>query len=224
MRILIVGNNSVPCQSFRDHLPGAETKIVDAVGAGEETFLYLHYSDVVLVSSALPEALALVQEISTNYPELSVLVTGVEEETERILQYAEAGANGYLVRDEAVETMVQKIEASVRGEALVSPQVAASLMMRLASLSRNTQARSRYLSTQVECEDLTPRQSEVLELLREDLSNREIANRLYIQVGTVKNHVHHILRKLDVHDRYEAVAAYGRWLQREGAREAYVLP
>jgi DNA-binding NarL/FixJ family response regulator len=56
----------------------------------------------------------------------------------------------------------------------------------------------------------------------ERLSNQQIANRLHIQVGTVKNHVHHILKKLGVHDRYEAAAAYGRWLQQEGARQAYV--
>jgi DNA-binding NarL/FixJ family response regulator len=188
----------------------------------EEARFQLRHSDVVLVGSSLPEAPELAAEIADNWPEIKMLVTGVEEDPEEIIRYIEAGAAGYLVREESAEKMVKKIEAAAEEQALVSPQMAASLMSHVATLTHLTRSPAHDAGTPAQCKELTPRQHEVLDLVRQELSNQEIANRLHIQVGTVKNHVHHILQKLDVHDRYEAAAAYGRWLQREGAREAYV--
>lgn len=223
LRILIVDRPTISYRPFRDQLQQEEMRVISIAGTTGEARLQLCHSDVVLVGSELPEAPALVQEITTEYPELKVLVAGIEEEARLILQFVEAGADGYLVREESAESMVQKVRAAVRGEALVSPRVAASLMFRMATLSRQRHAPVRHPFTRVEYEELTPRQSEVLELIREDLSNQQIADHLHIQVGTVKNHVHHILKKLDVHDRYEAAAAYDRWLQQESAREVYVM-
>lgn len=222
LRILIVDEPVISYRPFREQLKEEEMRIVSVVDTLEEAYLHLRYSDVVIVGNALAQAPTLIEEISNDHPEVNVLVSGVEEEVEQILRYVEAGADGYLAREEAPEKMVQKIEATIEGEALVSPRVAASLLSRVATLSNHVPVSTHRSLSQVEYEELTPRQSEVLELLHEELSNRQIANRLHIQVGTVKNHVHHILKKLDVHDRYEAAAAYGRWLTHEGAHEAYV--
>jgi DNA-binding NarL/FixJ family response regulator len=102
-----------------------------------------------------------------------------------------------------VTDLVDKIHAAHRGEALVSPEIAGALVSRITEL---TEVRPipeyRYRLDQVA--DLTPREQEVLDLIGEGLSNQEIADHLVIEVGTVKNHVHSILNKLDVSDRDEA--------------------
>lgn len=222
LRILIVDKPSVSYRSLRNQLPQAEMRVVSVVSTAEEARLHLRHSDVVLVGSDLPQAAALVSEIAAEHPRLKVLVAGVEEPAEQILRYVEAGAAGYLMREESAESTRQKIEAAAEGEALVSPRVAASLISHVAALSNETLAPVGHSLGQIQCKELTRRQREVLGLIREEMTNQQIANRLHIEVGTVKNHVHHILQKLDVHDRYEAAAAYGRWLRQEGAREAYV--
>lgn len=224
LRILIVDDPTISYRTFRDLSAKEEDmRVVSIASSSEEARLHLRHSDVVLVGNALTDATALVEEISAAHPELKVLVSGIEEEASQILKYVEAGAAGYLVSKESAERMLQKVRATAEGEALVSPKVAASLISRVATLANHAPPAVHHALSHVDCAELTPRQSEVLSLIHEErLSNQEIANRLHIQVGTVKNHVHHILKKLGVHDRYEAAAAYGRWLQQEGARQAYV--
>jgi DNA-binding NarL/FixJ family response regulator len=95
------------------------------------------------------------------------------------------------------------VRAAQRDAALVSPRIAAALMSRISELANwgpetDTGAAS--------IEALTPREREVLGLVAQGLSNKEIAERLYIQTGTVKNHVHNIFKKLDVSNREEAAA------------------
>lgn len=223
LRILIVDNPTASYRLFRERLRAAEMQLVSLAHNSAEARLHLRHSDVVVVGNSLPDASALVKEISTKHPKLGVLVAGLEEDAAQIIEYVEAGADGYLVREESAESMLQKVQATAAGEALVSPRVAASLISHMAMLANHTPTPARRSLSHVDCDELTPRQSEVLELIHEEkLSNQQIANRLHIQVGTVKNHVHHILKKLGVHDRYEAAAAFGRWLQQEGARQAYV--
>ena len=224
LRVLIVDDPAISYRSFRDLSSKEEDmRVVSITHSSEEARLHLRHSDVILVGSALPEATALVEEINANHPHLKVLVSGIEEEATQILNYVEAGAAGYLVGEETPERMLQKVRATAEGEALVSRSVAASLISRVATLANHTPAAVHHSLSHVNCEELTPRQNEVLSLIHDErLSNQEIANRLHIEVGTVKNHVHHILKKLGLHDRYEAAAAYGRWLQKEGARQAYV--
>jgi DNA-binding NarL/FixJ family response regulator len=161
--------------------------------------------DFVLVRNNLPNegALELTQTLKDDGSAVKVLVIGVAEQEEVILRFIEAGAAGYVLSDESVTDLVEKIHAAHRGEALVSPEIAGALVSRITEL---TEVRPipeyRYRLDQVA--DLTPREQDVLDLVGEGLSNQEIADRLVIEVGTVKNHVHSILQKLDVSDRDEA--------------------
>jgi DNA-binding NarL/FixJ family response regulator len=159
--------------------------------------------DVVLVSTRLPEngALRLTEAVTGEDPSTDVLVLGVTEKKERVLQYIEAGAVGYVVKDDTVEDMLTAIRAAQKGKALVSPKIAAALMERVSELA----GMFADLETGViESAGLTPREIEVLELLGKNLTNQEIAGQLFIEVGTVKNHVHSILNKLNVNTRDEA--------------------
>ena len=96
----------------------------------------------------------------------------------------------------SLDELADVLRVAARGEALCSPQMIAALLRRVATLARENTATSA----------LTGRELEVMALIDEGLSNKQIARRLSIELPTVKNHVHHILEKLGVQGRYEAAA------------------
>jgi DNA-binding NarL/FixJ family response regulator len=162
-------------------------------------------ADVVLVSTRLREegALRFTEGAVERDASAKVLVIGLRESEQEVLKYVEAGADGYVLRDNSVDTLLEKIRAANQGEALIAPDIAYALMSRLTELA---QLLSRVETGLDEPVDLTPREQEVLDLVGEGLTNQQIADRLYIEVGTVKNHVHSILQKLDVNSREDAAA------------------
>lgn len=170
--------------------------------------------DVFLISVTLPEegALELIQWISAELRDSKVLVVGSEEEdAAEILECIEEGAAGYVSRNGSLKELKQNLRATVKGETRCSPRLARSVFSRLTELAnRNREESGREQPV------LTVRELEILELVAEGLSNKEIAKKLIISLHTVKNHVHNILEKLEVSGRYAAVSyAYDRrWLRR----------
>jgi len=162
---------------------------------------------VALVSIKLPNnaALQLVRAVAnTKAPiKVKVLVTDLIQSTVAILQCVEEGAAGYVYEDESVTDLVKKIHALEQNEFIVSPAVAAALITRIAELKRTLQDGEQNKGSG-QWDDLTPREREVLDLLAQARSNQEIAQALIIEVGTVKNHVHSIFRKLDIRERQHA--------------------
>jgi DNA-binding NarL/FixJ family response regulator len=163
--------------------------------------------DVVLVSTRLPDkgALRLTQAMTEADPSVKILVLGLTESKEHILRYVEAGADGYVLKDDSVNELITHIRAAHSGKAFASPKIVAALMSRVQELSQTVEEAKTDLP---ESSELTPREIEVLQLIEQGLTNQEIANRLVIEVGTVKNHVHSILQKLDVSSRQEAAAYF----------------
>jgi len=163
--------------------------------------------DVALVSTRMPDkgALKLTQAMTAADPSVKVLVLGLTESKERVLRYVEAGADGYVLRDDSVDELVTHIRAAHSDKAFASPKIVAALMSRVHELSQAVEE----IGTEVsESAELTPREIEVLQLIEQGLGNQEIADRLVIEVGTVKNHVHSILQKLDVSSRHDAAAYF----------------
>jgi DNA-binding NarL/FixJ family response regulator len=160
------------------------------------------HSNVVLVSTNLPNngTLTLVQA-ARSVSSAKILVVGLAEVEEVILHYIEAGASGYVFEEDSIDMLVKNIRVVHSGEALVSPEVAATLIARVAELAALRPLPAPRTNGSY---DLTPREAEVLDLIGEGLSNQEIADRLVIEVGTVKNHVHSILQKLEVDSRQDA--------------------
>jgi DNA-binding NarL/FixJ family response regulator len=115
----------------------------------------------------------------------------------------ECGVVGFVPRDASLSDLVSTIESALCGEANVSPRLAASLMRRLASIARQR-------SPAAVATHLTQREQEILAMLGEGLSNKQIAARLIIEVATVKNHVHNILSKTKLNRRSEAAALLRR--------------
>jgi DNA-binding NarL/FixJ family response regulator len=161
--------------------------------------------DVALVSTRLPDqgALKLTSTITEFKPSTKVLALGLTEEKQHVLRYVEAGATGYILKDDSLEGMIETIRAAQDGKVFVSPQIAAAIMERLATLARLF---SDVESSITDTTELTARELEVLKLVGEGQTNQQIAEHLVIEVGTVKNHVHNILDKLHVSSRGEAAA------------------
>jgi len=161
--------------------------------------------DVALVSTRLPDqgALKLTSAITELTPSTKVLALGLTEEKQRVLRYVEAGATGYVLKDDSLEDLIETVRAAQDGKVFVSPQIAAALMERLSNLAHIFSGIENSVS---DTASLTSRELEVLQLIGDGLTNQRIAEQLVIEVGTVKNHVHNILDKLNVGSRGEAAA------------------
>lgn len=161
--------------------------------------------DVALVSTRLPDqgALKLTSAITELKPSTKVLALGLTEEKQRVLRYVEAGATGYVLKDDSLEDLIETVRAAQDGKVFVSPQIAAALMERLSNLARMFSDVENHVTDPT---GLTTRELEVLQLIGRGRTNQQIAEELVIEVGTVKNHVHNILDKLNVSSRGEAAA------------------
>lgn len=130
-----------------------------------------------------------------------LVITGLPPSDPILVQYLEAGADAYLTEELSLGGLLLVLRLLDRGEVLVAPPTAHLLVRRIHAMADLLEASGVDVSAMA---DLTSREKEVLDLLGHRLSNKEIAKRLYIGVGTVKSHVHSILGKLDVRDREEA--------------------
>lgn len=168
--------------------------------------------DVALVSIQLSNetALELTSLIVEVAPSTKVLVLGLADNKHHVLKYVEAGAAGYILQDSSVDEMIEAVHLARRGEAQVSTKVAAAILERL---SKMTKVFSRVDNFILEDNRLTQRELEVLGFISQGFSNQEIASQLVVEVGTVKNHVHSIIKKLNVNNREEA-ATYLAFIKR----------
>ena len=155
--------------------------------------------DVVLVDLAMAGWEEAVRAIVVAAEEARVVVLGVREVEDEVVACAEAGVSGYVTREASLDELVEIVESVVRGESLCSPRISAVLLRRVTELS----ARERRPAA---VDRLTPREVQIVRLIDEGLSNKQIAGRLSIELATVKNHVHSILEKLQVERRGEAAA------------------
>ncbi len=162
--------------------------------------------DVVLLDMATSNGLDVARAVAHASPAGRVVALAVPEDDHEVIACAEAGVAGYVPRHASLEELVAVIQSAARGEALCSPRVAASLLRRLAALGGGPNGAGF-------AGHLTAREREIVRLIDGGLSNKEIARELGIEVATVKNHVHNLLEKLQVHRRGEAAARVrgGRW-------------
>jgi len=184
-----------------------DIQVVGQAGSQSEALTLVEETacNILLVAATLPEngALMLTHTLSQTHPDIKVLIFGVPKSKVLILQYVMAGAAGYVLQEVAADRLFDNIRAAYEGKALISPDIAAVFIEHITELAQLSSQAHLDLATY---EALTPREMEVLELIDAGLSNQEIAARLFIEVGTVKNHVHNILQKLDVSNREDAAA------------------
>jgi two-component system nitrate/nitrite response regulator NarL len=152
--------------------------------------------DVVLLDVAGENRVAAITALVHAIPGVKVIACAVPETEQDVIPCAEAGVAACLPRETPLAELGAAIERVASGESIASPRVAAMLLRHVATLAARSSPEVR----------LTARESEILELIDDGMSNKQIARRLSIELSTVKNHVHNILEKLQVHRRYEAAA------------------
>lgn len=155
-------------------------------------------ADVVLVDVTAPGGSDVLRTLAAEGA-LRLVVLGIRESEEEVLACAEAGIAGYVSRDDSLAALTDTIDSVVRGEFSCPPHITASLVRRLTVLARQTVPVAGVPR-------LTNRELEIIALVDQGLSNREIAGRLCITTATVKNHVHNALEKLGARRRGEAAA------------------
>ena len=158
--------------------------------------------DVVLMDIRMPRVSGIeaTRAIRDTVPTTKILMLTVSDEDSDLYEAIKAGANGYLLKDISIEEIADSVRAVVQGQSLISPSMASKLLSEFNVLSKRAEERQ-----QLPAPALTSRELEVLKLVAKGMSNREIADELYISENTVKNHVRNILEKLHLHSRMEAV-------------------
>jgi DNA-binding NarL/FixJ family response regulator len=136
--------------------------------------------------------------IAEAVPSAKILMLTVSDEEEDLYEAIKAGATGYLLKEISIEEVANAIRSVTTGQSLISPSMASKLLNEFNNLAK--QAQQKVLAPK-----LTDRELQVLKLVAQGLSNREVAEELFISENTVKNHVRNILEKLHLHSRMEAV-------------------
>jgi DNA-binding NarL/FixJ family response regulator len=158
--------------------------------------------DVVLMDVRMPKTSGIdaTRKIADVIPTAKILMLTVSDEEEDLFEAIKAGASGYLLKEISIEEVADAIRAVVEGQSLISPSMASKLLSEFNSLAKRAEEKQNIPTPR-----LTDRELEVLKLVAQGMSNREIAGQLFISENTVKNHVRNILEKLHLHSRMEAV-------------------
>ena len=157
--------------------------------------------DVVLMDLHMPvlDGIAATRRLRVEQPGVRVLALTTFDDDEDVFAALRAGALGYLLKDVSSDRLVEAVLSAARGESVLQPSVAAKVVARFAQLDDAPRSRPQPLVV-----PLSDRELDVLRLLADGRSNREIATALFLAEGTVKNHVTNVLGKLGARDRTQA--------------------
>jgi DNA-binding NarL/FixJ family response regulator len=218
VRVLVADDQALVRAGFRKILEADPTiEVVGEAADGLEAVecARLHVPDVVLMDIRMPglDGIAATRRLSEELkdgPRVLVLTTfGLEDYVYEALR---AGASGFLLKDVPPEQLISAVHVVARGDALLDPAITRSVIEAFASRP----AARRELAERIE--ELTPRERDVFALVARGLSNAEIAGELVVGDGTVKTHVAHLLLKLGLRDRVQAVIyAYEAGVVQPGA-------
>jgi two-component system nitrate/nitrite response regulator NarL len=178
-------------------MPDVEIVVTADTRAAATVSARLNRCDIALVDMTDPENADTARALIECQPGLKAVALAAPESDARIVACAEVGISGYVAREANLEQLVETLRAVRRGEAVCSARATAWLLRYIARNASNH--RNAMLPPQ-----LTHREGDVLSLIADGLSNKEIATSLSIEVSTVKNHVHSLIRKLGVRSRSEA--------------------
>lgn len=199
--LALVGGSALYRESIRrvlDEAGGLEVVGTAASLAEAAPLIERGRSDVLVVDLQWERDLAGLASTKDRHPDVRLIALGVDDDEATVIGCAAAGVVGYLAHDTTAAELVQAIKRVAKGELVCPPPIVETLVRWLSRRPGRAAASA--------LDGLTRREHEVIELVGLGLSNKQIAERLCIQVATVKSHVHSILTKLDLDRRAEVVA------------------
>ncbi|HET7697374.1 MAG TPA: response regulator transcription factor [Vicinamibacterales bacterium] len=204
IRVLIADDQALFREGLRTLLSTRpEVEVVGEAANGLEALAMAAHLQpaVVLMDLQMPQmdGIQATARMRDRHPGIPVLVLTTFDDDANLFGALRAGAAGYLLKDVSSETLVAALQAATRGESFLQSTVTGRVVAAFARLMEEGHGRAEALVL-----PLSPREREILALLGTGASNKEIADRLNLAEGTVKNHVTNILGKLDVRDRTQA--------------------
>ena len=201
--VVIIDDHPVVRAGMRLVLSAAPDIAVVAEGATGADALRLvdqHHPRVLVLDVNLPDmnGVAVAQELRKQHTDTAILALTAHQDSQIVFGLLECGAIGYVLKDEALESLASAVRAAARGESWLSPSVASQVVRRAVGQTPPAPAESPPTP-------LTPREIQVLCLLAQGLDNAAIAQRLVLTTRTIQNHVSNIYGKLGVTSRAEAI-------------------
>lgn len=180
----------------------AGVHVVAEANDGREVLplIHAHQPDIVLMDIAMPEmnGLEATARVVRDFPHVRVLILSMHASEEYVVQALHAGASGYLLKNAAADELELAIRAVARGEAYLSPLVSKQVISSYLQHVRNGQVQD--IDIPDSYQRLTARQREILQLVAEGRTTKEIAQRLQISIKTVETHRTELMRRLDIHE------------------------
>ena len=202
IRVFICDDQWIVCEGLEAIL--STDPDIQVVGLADDGYQALERipearPDVVLMDLKMPgmNGIQATQKLKTEHPDIKVLVLTTYGEDEWVMDAIRSGADGYMLKGTPRESLIAAVKGTAQGGTHVDPAVAGGLFKQVASVGAPP-------SNAEIADALSQREMEVLKLLARGLSNSDIARRLYLSEGTVRNYVSAILSKLDVTDRTQA--------------------
>lgn len=203
IKVLLAEDHTIVRKGIRSLL--ADDPKIEVVGEAEdgreavEKVVSLS-PDIVLMDITMPNlnGLEATRQIKKQFPEVKVLMLTMYTNEAYIFQVLQAGASGYLVKQSAPAELLSAIAAVHRGDTFLSPSISKKIVDGYLQKGMETAVTTRY-------EKLTSREREILQLITEGCSNKEIAEKLTISVKTVGVHRNNLMEKLDIHNTTELV-------------------
>lgn len=197
IRVYLVDDHPFVLKGLRTYLETQDDiEVIGEAEKGEKAIKEIKEMkpDVAIVDLRLPDknGTEITKEVKNEGMKTEIIILSSYNRDQEVIEAIDAGALSYLMKDSSPEKLVEAIKVAETGEPVLHPRVAKKIMQRA-------------VGKKVVSEPLTDREMEVLSLLVKGLSNKEIADDLYISTRTIKSHVSNILRKLDVKDRTQAV-------------------
>ena len=204
IRILIVDDQALFREGLRTLLSvQPEYEVVAEASNGEEAIQFVgeYKPDIVLMDLRMPvmDGVVATRKLHDDFPAIKVIVLTTFDDDENVFEGLRAGAVGYLLKDVSSHKLFEAINAAAKGEYFLLPSITAKIVSELKRVSLPISIPQEII------DPLSGRELEILRLVSEGLSNKEIAEKLVIAEGTVKNHLSSILAKLSARDRMQAV-------------------
>lgn len=202
IKIIIADDQEIVCEGLKKILQSdPDIKVIGIANNGQQALDLVNHQtpDLVLMDLQMPimNGVQAIRQLRKTHPDLPVIVLTTYMDDKWLFDAIRAGATGYLLKDSPRQELIDAIKGTLSGNVYLDPSVARKVLDSVAASPEPVESDEDF--------DLSERERDILQLLVEGLSNAEIAHRLYLSEGTVRNYLSSLFVKLDVSDRTQAI-------------------